>query len=401
MLSYLTRSPHFLPSVKCLGHNLKRLFCASSILDEVCLHSAEVHTSAKGFQSSRVDFWRHLLRHAEFYCRNQDQGSLATTLGPPCPMLNYMHQHGCSIRSKLVRHDGGAALGGGKIVLALPGQKQVETAIIIKFGRSRQEDKATICVSSQAGCAMACRFCDTGLLGSEGGTGGINLPAWAILEQVLYAQAWLQREGIFGKSNVVFMGMGEPLLNYSNVLGAARLLCASDHKTTISTVGVVPRIQSLAKDAPDGLRLAVSLHAPSQELREELLPVAAKSWQLESLLFAVKCFEESTGSGVLFQYILIRGVNDGTEHASMLASLIGSRKLRCAGINLIPYNSTNAGAAYQFQSPSDSTCKRFRDTLRRLGAPNVTVRFSTKLGRDWASACGQLGLNTSRPLETA
>lgn len=359
---------------------------AKSILDQSCFEAAE--GLAPEAILSRTNLWNHLRNNAEFYSRHQDKWNLAMSLGPTCPTLSFMHDLGCKIQSKLLRADGGATCGGGKLILATNDQRQVEIAIIVKAGRSQS---STICVSSQAGCAMACRFCDTGLVRPKG---GMNLPAWAILEQVLHAEAWLQREiaGYCGKSNIVFMGMGEPLLNYSSVLDAARLLCSSGHKITISTVGVATRIQSLAQQAPPGLRLALSLHAPTQELREQLLPVAAKLWDLDTVFTAVSDFEAATGSGVLIQYILIHGVNDQEEHAKMLTELILSRTSRCAGINLIPYNETIAGATSKFESPSDSTCKRFRDTLRSLGAPNVTVRFSTKLGRDWSSACGQLGL---------
>ena len=344
--------------------------------------------------SERIEVWNHVHRNAEFYSRHQEQWNLALALGPTSSVLRSMHERGHKLSSKVVRAHGGATSGGGKLVLSLD-QKQVETAIIVTRSHSSTQS-STICVSSQAGCAMACRFCDTGLVRPKK---GINLPSWAILEQVLHAEAWLQREikghGKSAKSNIVFMGMGEPLLNYSSVLDAARLLCTSGHKITISTVGVASRIKDLAEQAPAGLRLALSLHAPTQKLREELLPVAAKRWDLDTVFSAVSDFEAATSSGVLIQYILIRGLNDQEEHAKMLTELILSRMPRCAGINLIPYNETAAGATFKFESPSDSACKRFRDTLRNLGAPNVTIRFSTKLGRDWSSACGQLGLSTT------
>ena len=229
-----------------------------------------------------------------------------------------------------------------------------------------------------------------------GGSRGINLPEWAILEQVLHAEAWLLREGVQKVSNVVFMGMGEPLLNYSNVLEAARMLHVSGHKVTLSTVGVAPQIRKLAGEAPPGLNLALSLHAPTQELREELLPVASKSWKLAEVFSAVRQFEEATGTGVLIEYILIRNKNDGEEQAIALAKVVAEERLRCAGINLIPYNPTSAGASHGYEPPSDFICKRFREKLRGLGAPNVTIRFSTKLGRSWSAACGQLGLASAR-----
>ncbi|CAJ1356674.1 unnamed protein product, partial [Effrenium voratum] len=190
-----------------------RRFLATSVLD--------------GHQVG-FDLWRHLAKHAEFYCRNQDTWNLALDLGPPCdaltPMVATRRMRERSILSRVVRSEGDAA-SGGKLVIALPGNKQIETAIVVS--RKRSATQPTICVSSQAGCAMACRFCDTGL------RRGVDLPAWAILEQVLHAEAWLQRANLTA-SNVVFMGMGEPLLNYSNTLAALNLLCRS-HKTTLST----------------------------------------------------------------------------------------------------------------------------------------------------------------------
>ncbi|CAE8648094.1 unnamed protein product, partial [Polarella glacialis] len=235
-----------------------------------------------------------------------------------------------------------------------------------------------------------------------GASGGkLNLPTWAILEQVLHAEAWVQREmgrdqGPDAASNIVFMGMGEPLLNYNSVLSALRALCqgSARRKVTLSTVGVTPRIESLTRDFPSGLRLALSLHAPTQELREQLLPVAARAWPLQALMQSVRNFEASTGSGVLIEYILLRGVNDEETHADALADLIVREGLQCAGVNLIPYNPTTAGSSAGYEVPSDARCKAFRARLRSLGTPNVTIRFSTKCGRDSASACGQLGLRS-------
>lgn len=188
--------------------------------------------------------------------------------------------------------------------------------------------------------------------------------------------------------------MGEPLLNYAAVLDASAALCGGPRgrRVTVSTVGVAPRIASLAQSAPPGLRLALSLHAPTQELRLELLPVAARTWPLAAVMESLRNFEEATGSGVLLEYILLRGVNDEDSHADALAELVRREGLRCAGVNLIPYNPTAAGLAAHYEAPSDARCKAFRARLRRAGVPNVTVRFSTKAGRGLAAACGQLGL---------
>jgi len=194
--------------------------------------------------------------------------------------------------------------------------------------------------------------------------------------------------------NVVFMGMGEPLLNYKNVLAASRALLGSepDRRVTISTVGVAPRIIQLAHDAPPGLRLALSLHAPNQALREKLLPKASRLWPMPELLHSMRQYEAKTKQGILLEYILLCGLNDEESHAEELAALIRNEKLICAGVNLIPYNPTEAGSIAGYQSPSDARCKAFRARLRNLGVPNVTIRFSTKQGRSIAAACGQLGL---------
>ena len=362
---------------------------AGSVLDMKCLE----RVSLSGCQKN---IWNHLVKHAEFYSRNQDNWNLALDWGPASEVLKATQNSGCGLASRVLRSEGGASFGGGKLLISLPSRLQIETAIIVPKTRASEPIQGTICASSQGGCAMACRFCDTGLIRQQGDSRGINLPAWAILEQVLHAEAWLQREGSQRASNVVFMGMGEPLLNYTNVLEAARMLLSSGHKVTLSTVGVAPQIRKLAKEAPPGLNLALSLHAPTQELREKLLPVASKSWSLVEVFSGVREYEAATGTGVLLEYILIRDVNDGDEQASALAEAVVRERLRCAGINLIPYNPTTAGAASGYEPPSDFSCKRFRDKLRSLGAPNVTIRFSTKLGRSWSAACGQLGLAASR-----
>lgn len=148
----------------------------------------------------------------------------------------------------------------------------------------------------------------------------------------------------------------------------------------------------MARDAPASVQLALSLHAPTQSLRERLLPVAARAWPLPDLLRAVRDFEAATGRGVLLEYVLLRGVNDADEHAETLAELIAENDLQSSGVNLIPYNPTTAGSAAGFETPSDAQCKAFRFRLRNLGVANVTIRFSTKLGRGLAAACGQLGL---------
>eukprot|EP00929_Paragymnodinium_shiwhaense_P122775 TRINITY_DN9583_c0_g1_i1.p1 TRINITY_DN9583_c0_g1~~TRINITY_DN9583_c0_g1_i1.p1 ORF type:complete len:433 (+),score=22.65 TRINITY_DN9583_c0_g1_i1:153-1451(+) len=380
-----------------------------SIFDSTAFKEVESLRSEKQQRA----LWNHLFQHSELYARIMAVDSAASsawTCGPRGPgtaaLSKSEHASDLKILSQLVRTECDAN-GGAKLLLEFPDRRRVEVAIIVA-PRRRSSVASTICLSSQAGCAMACRFCDTGLLGVEQADSRgrmLGLPAWAILEQVLHAEAYLQREkSVSTPSHIVFMGMGEPLLNYSEVLAVSHALCGSDdvsrkRRVTLSTVGVAPRIVTLGRDAPRELQLALSLHAPTQDLRVQLMPVAAKSWPLSSLMESVRTYEASTDMGVLLEYILIDGVNDQDHHAEALAQLIASEQLRCSGVNLIPYNPTTAGAIAGYKPPSDSRCKAFRARLREAGSShrsgqglNVTVRFSTKLGRGTSSACGQLGL---------
>eukprot|EP00435_Cladocopium_sp_Y103_P036652 s1201_g9.t1 len=174
---------------------------------------------------------------------------------------------------------------------------------------------AAVCVSSQAGCPLDCRFCDSGKVKPAA-----NLPSWAIL-----AQIWAARES-YPVQRVVFMGMGEPLLNYSEVSSAIRHLHEDNifsrpWAITVSTVGVAPKIRSLAHDHPK-VALAVSLHAPSQALRQQLLPGSAARWPLETVMEAVTYHQQAVGRVPMFAYTLLPGVNDSEEHAKQLVELL-------------------------------------------------------------------------------
>lgn len=344
----------------------QRVDAKRSIFDSSALKAAGLGAACSAdLQSQGPEYishlWGHVLENAEFYSRHQSSADfqLALDVGPGAPKFAAVRDGGFGILSRVVRIDGDGD--GGKLVLELPDKRRVETAIIVARRQVGGAPSPTICVSSQAGCAMACQFCDTGFLTPMGGAAGmgtsLGIPAWAILEQVLHADAFLQREGLVlgtghhgGRSaNVVFMGMGEPLLNYRQVLEATRTLCAGmsqRRRVMLSTVGVSTHMHALAREAPAGLRLALSLHAPTQDLRAQLLPKAARAWPLQGLLQAVRAFEQATGTGVLLEYILLRGVNDEVTHAEQLAHLIQEEGLRCAGVNLIPYNPTAAGAMF-------------------------------------------------------
>ena len=242
--------------------------------------------------------------------------------------------------------------------------------------------RRTACISSQIGCPVGCRFCASGLGGLDG-----NLSAGQIVQQAWQLSAMLaaQKDAIGRVTNVVFMGMGEPLANLPNVTRALTTLTAewgmnlSARKVTVSTVGVVPGIRKLAKlDLP--ITLAISLHAPNDDIRREIIPWA-KFVTVAELIDAGQFYFEQTGREVTLEYILLGGVNDQPEHAKELAHV--ARKLR-GNVNLIRYNEV---AGLPYQRPGTDDVHRFQETLKRAGI-NTHIRASR--GRDIAAACGQL-----------
>ncbi len=259
-----------------------------------------------------------------------------------------------------------------KALLKLSDGELVETVLI----RSRPRD--TVCLSSQAGCAMGCVFCATGLQGLRR-----QLTSGEIMRQAMLARSWARDEGR-ELTHVVFMGMGEPLANYANVSRAIDTLTDPDgfalspRRITVSTVGVVQNIRRLAVDHPS-VNLAVSLHAPSQELRAQLVPVPGAS--LSQIIEAVKEHQQLANGRVTFEYVLLRGVNDDRRQARRLADLI--RGLR-AHVNLIPLNPSPGVVG---DRPSRRATLGFQRALQDCGVP-TTVRVEQ--GRDIAAACGQL-----------
>jgi 23S rRNA (adenine2503-C2)-methyltransferase len=260
-----------------------------------------------------------------------------------------------------------------KLLLTWPDGSQAET-VMIPDGARR-----TACVSSQVGCPVGCRFCASGVNGVKG-----NLSAGQIVEQVFRLNQILLNKGE-KISNVVFMGMGEPLANYANVLAAARILHEpkffnlSARKITISTVGVPPKIRQLAEeDLP--INLALSLHAPNEPLRRELIPWA-DHFALDDILDACRFYFDRSGREITLEYILLAGVNDRAEHARQLAKLCKTMR---ANVNLIRYNEV---ASLPYKRPAARDVVAFQDILRHAGV-NAHVRKSR--GRDIDAACGQL-----------
>jgi 23S rRNA (adenine2503-C2)-methyltransferase len=249
----------------------------------------------------------------------------------------------------------------------------------------RYPQRNTVCISSQAGCGMACPFCATG-------QGGLtrNLSAAEILEQVRAAAVALRDDWGDRLSNVVFMGMGEPLANYARVVAAVRGITSDPPKgfgisarsVTVSTVGLAPAIRKLA-DERLGVTLALSLHAPDDELRDTLVPVNNR-WKIAEALDAARYYADVTGRRVSVEYALIRDVNDQPWRADLL----GKRLHRALGplvhVNLIPLNPTPGSDWDASPKPAQ------REFVRRIRAAGVPCTVRDTRGREIAAACGQL-----------
>ena len=256
----------------------------------------------------------------------------------------------------------------------------------------RYPDRVTLCVSSQAGCGMACPFCATGQAGLTR-----NLSAAEIVAQVVAGARAMASGAVPGGpgrvSNVVFMGMGEPLANYPNVLAAVRRITEpvpdglgiSQRSLTVSTVGLVPAMRKLGAEGLS-VRLAVSLHAPDDELRDELVPVNRR-WPVAEVLAAAFDYAAVTGRRISIEYAMIRAVNDQAWRAELLADLLTGR---LAHVNLIPLNPT-PGSRWTASEPD--VADEFRHRLAARGVP-VTVRDTR--GREIDGACGQLAATARR-----
>ena len=244
--------------------------------------------------------------------------------------------------------------------------------------------RRTLCVSTQVGCAMGCGFCMTATMGLVR-----NLTAGEIVDQVYRVNDDLRRLGIRGErplTNLVYMGMGEPLRNYAQVMRSLELLLSeeganfSHRHITVSTSGLVPNIVRFGEESQ--VKLAVSLNATTDEQRASLMPVD-KKWNIADLLDAVRKFPSRQGRRVTFEYVMLRGVNDSDEDAGRLAALLRGMPVK---VNLIPYNE-NPGLG--FGDPGAERVAAFR---KALGARGITAMVRKNRGRDIAAACGQLAV---------
>ena len=238
--------------------------------------------------------------------------------------------------------------------------------------------RATICVSSQVGCAVNCQFCLTALLGVKR-----NLTAGEIVGQVLAVLNDRQVDMKRQRVNIVFMGMGEPFLNYPNFMKSVRLLVEGvgfpESRMTVSTSGIIPRIYDFGAE-PIRPKIAISLNASNDEVRTAIMPIN-KKWNLEMLMQAARVFPLRNREVVTFEYVLLDGVNDSPAHAREVIELV--RGIRCK-VNLI---ALNPGPGIQFGTPSTERVQTFKDLLMKAGVP-AFLRWPR--GRDIYAACGQL-----------
>ena len=320
----------------------------------------------KSFRASQVIQWIH----QKGVCDFQQMSNLSQAL------RNHLQQNSI-IHTPEVVYDATSSDGTRKWLLQLDDGNRIETVYI------PEDDRGTLCVSSQVGCALDCSFCSTGRRGFNR-----NLGTAEIISQVLLATRLIDEEKKPGRkvTNVVLMGMGEPLLNFDNVVRAVRLMMddfaygLSKRRVTVSTAGVVPAMDRLG-DILD-MRLAVSLHAANDELRNSLVPLNRK-YPLRELMAACRRFidKQSARSRITFEYVLLDGVNDSDKHAHELIKLVkGIPTL----MNLIPFNPF---AASGYRTTPPKRVERFNRILADAGITTVVRRTR---GDDIDAACGQL-----------
>ncbi|MCX6795066.1 MAG: 23S rRNA (adenine(2503)-C(2))-methyltransferase RlmN [Candidatus Falkowbacteria bacterium] len=288
---------------------------------------------------------------------------LRETLAADCPL---------EIKAEVFKSSGG--LKSLKALITLADGETIETVLI-----RQKEARNTVCVSSQAGCPLGCAFCATGMNGFSR-----NLMAEEIVEQVLFWARYLKTEGRGEKiDNLVFMGMGEPFLNYVEFIKAVKFLNNPEtfnigaRRLSVSTVGITEGIKRLAGEQLQ-INLAISLHAAFDNLRQSLIPVA-KKYPLHEIFRAVDNYITKTGRRVMFEYLMIKGVNDTDKDALELVKLM---KKPLYLVNLIPYNATG-----KFKSSDRERIDAFKKILEDNGVP-ATVRLS--FGSSIDAACGQL-----------
>ncbi len=338
-------------------------------LDESELKAFCLEQKQPAFRAKQILDWLYVKRVASIDMMSNLPQDFRTLLGERFE-LN-------ALVSKRVQGSGDTTR---KFLVELRDHQCIETVLIpASVGLyGDRSDRHTICVSTQVGCAYGCRFCASGLDGFRR-----NLTPDEIVGQFLL----VEKESGRKINNLVFMGMGEPLANYENLLKAIRILNApwglglGARKITISTSGLAPQIEKLAQEEIQ-VRLAISLHGACDEVREKIMPVN-KKFPLARLIAACEAYQKVKGRLITFEYILLRGVNDDPAQAPLLAAL--TRRAH-AKVNLIPFNEVPETG---FKRPADEACQTFQAALEKLG---VTTTLRLEKGHDIDAACGQLRL---------
>ena len=319
----------------------------------------------KPFRARQVLRWIHKMGEPDFAAMTDIAASLRSKL-----------QQEASVTAPQVQREELSSDGTRKWLLNVGTGNAVETVYI------PEDDRGTLCVSTQAGCALDCAFCSTGKQGFNR-----NLSVAEIVGQLWWANREIGKDenGNWPITNVVFMGMGEPLLNYANTVTTLRLMLddnaygLSRRKVTVSTSGIVPAMDRLREDCP--VALAVSLHASNDALRDKLVPVNQKYPLRELLAACQRYLDRAPRDFITFEYIMLEGVNDSEKHARELISLV--RDVPCK-FNLIPFNPIPQAP---FKRSRHDAVRRFQDVLMQAGI--VTTIRKTR-GDDIAGACGQL-----------
>jgi 23S rRNA (adenine2503-C2)-methyltransferase len=329
-------------------------------LDRKAMEAFFVEIGEKPFRATQLLQWIHQRGVGAFSAMTNLSKSLRARLA----------EH-CEIRVPEIAYEQKSADGTCKWLLQLDDQNRIETVFIPEDGRG------TLCVSSQVGCALECSFCSTARQGFNR-----NLSAAEIIGQLWVARHELGEGRV---TNVVLMGMGEPLLNFNNVVAAVSLMLddfaygLSKRRVTLSTSGIVPALDRLAEVSD--IALAVSLHAPDDELRNELVPINRK-YPIKELLAACKRYVgRENRRKVTFEYVMLEGINDTPAHARALIRLLSHVPSK---VNLIPFNPF-PGSNYRCSSPD--TIRRFSDMLHAAGLIATTRKTR---GDDIDAACGQL-----------
>ncbi|KAJ1569990.1 sorting nexin [Nowakowskiella sp. JEL0078] len=386
----------------------KRKFSPKPVFDEVLLFSALEEIGISGASASRITskIWRFLLQ--------KDVNRFEDIPELPKNVLKLLSDEFCILSSKLIRKTDASDGSTTKLLIELQDGQRIES-VIMRYGdvmldsfpdeeklkikleqesgatkKFKSNKRATLCVSCQIGCAMACTFCATGTMGLKG-----NLCSGEIIEQLVHAN------NVEKIRNIVFMGMGEPLDSYPSVLASIRAMTdtgrfgLSPSRISVSTVGVIPRIYSLMEDAPD-IGLALSLHAPTQALRTQIVPTA-KAWPLNKLIEAANSFVTAQNSKVkshnrrrrvLCEYVIIANINDSEEVAHDLGRLLKGMDFL---LNVIPYNVTSV--PFDYKTPHKDVVNKFVEIVRSY---DVHTLLRQTLGSDVNSACGQLVINDAK-----